>query len=228
MADHLDYIRIRGLEDSKTEVFQGIGAPGGGGGSAPGLPGIPTPVPEPDRTLINTLLSDLIAYVQAYAEDLQRRQTTIYDAYNAQITAYNQAHPDAAPLSPLPALPDRAGELVKFIKSLLALFLGLPLAVIYENIDKIYYLVAGVKEALDICGKAFDFVVGGPLENGLLNYHPLDVFRLLPKSILKEAMINENTGGTLVEAVEDLALVDVQIKFGDNQSLHVKGRVLHH
>lgn len=26
MSDHLDYIRIRGLEDSKAEVFQGIGA----------------------------------------------------------------------------------------------------------------------------------------------------------------------------------------------------------
>jgi hypothetical protein len=36
MSDHLDYIRIRGLKDSDTEVFQGIGAVGtSAGGTTP-------------------------------------------------------------------------------------------------------------------------------------------------------------------------------------------------
>ena len=45
MSDHLDLIRIKNLEDADTEIFQGLGSSGGGGGGipAPGQPPISLP-----------------------------------------------------------------------------------------------------------------------------------------------------------------------------------------
>lgn len=216
-----DFIRIRGLESSPAECFQGVG---GSLSSAavtppaaqekPGVSAIPEAAQVADQSVIGKILKELADYVQNYAEDLQRQQASVTLSVNADITAYNQAHPDDAPLPKLPAIPDRAGPLVKFLKGWLTRLTSLPVAVLVENVDKIYYAIASVHDVVAICGKAFDFVVGHPLENGLLRYSPMDPFRLLPKSLLKEGLIEEETGrAILLHLVDALDALDVENDF---------------
>jgi hypothetical protein len=71
--DHLDYIRIRGLEDSDTEVFQGIGgnvSDSTGGGSSGSAPAAPEwlGIPEDAVTMLLKYTTDLNTWLQSAAD----------------------------------------------------------------------------------------------------------------------------------------------------------------
>jgi hypothetical protein len=215
-----DFVRIRGLKSSPEECFQGFGdyqvaAETLSPLEKPGVPTIPPGAQVQDQSVIGKILDEVVNFVRTYTVDLQQLQQATAMATNAEIKAYNMAHSEDAPLPTLPAIPDRAGPIVKFVQGWILRLSSLPVAVVVENIDKIHYAIATVKDVMAICGKAKDFVVGQPLENGLLRYSPFDPLRILPKSLLKEGLLDEATGkAVLLQLLEAIESLDVENDFG--------------
>ena len=80
LADHLDFIRIRGLEDSDTEVFQGLGAsglptsPGSGPGNGTGGGTGSTPAALDWGTVGDEVLTQLQQYYTAQQDWLTQME----------------------------------------------------------------------------------------------------------------------------------------------------------
>jgi hypothetical protein len=74
MADHLDFIRIRGLQSADTEVFQGASG-GGTSSAAPGSPGDTTEwvgIPEETIELVEGYTTDLNEWMRGINESTAR------------------------------------------------------------------------------------------------------------------------------------------------------------
>jgi len=94
MSDHLDFIRIRGLEDSELEVFQGIGATGSGGSSDGGT----TPATEWSAFPI-----DAIEMMETYTDGMI--------AWQKEAEAYTPDDPTRGMLATIPSVPAILGSL---------------------------------------------------------------------------------------------------------------------
>lgn len=213
MADHTDFIRIRGLESADTEVFQGLGAaslavagPGGGGGSEMDW----GEIPETVLTMISDYSEDLntwIAKAIRYDEDTGTRALV----------------PEL--LDDLPVVPMALATVATGGLSLPAVATTMLAQVLMNHVGTAvanYAEAHDVNSPVNLLKKAFlkdDKSILGEawLQNGD------------EPSIVKDrltALIAELTNTTT--AVEDLTFLDAEIKYADNTSLHAKGKVLHH
>ena len=115
----------------------------------------------------------------------------------------------------------------------------------YEIIvDRLAPIVQIARDVISVAGGIKEFIIGTDFQNAFLDYAWWDFFRLFPTSnittvsdklvLVKEAIENLSGGETdfteLLQAIEgaiqDLALQETEIKFGDNQSLKVKAQLL--
>ena len=215
MADHTDFIRIRGLESSTDEVFQGLGAAAvtveGPGGSPGGNTSIEWgEIPETVLTMISDYsqsLNDWIAKAIRYDEETGSRALV----------------PEL--LDDLPVVPMALATIASGGLSLPAVATTMIAQVLMNHVGT---AVANYAEAQDpnstsnILRKALIKDDKSILAEALLQDG-------VDPSILKErltALIAELTN--LTAAVEDLTFLDAEIKYADNTSLHAKGKVLHH
>ena len=215
MADHLDFIRIRGLESSDDEVFQGLGGaavtvegPGGTPGTSPGFDWGEIP-------------QEVLSMISDYSQEL--------NAWIAQAVRYDE---DTGSRSLVPELLDDLPIVPMALATVATGGLSLP-AVATTMLAQV--LMNHVGTAVANYAEAHD--VNSPI-NLLRKAFLKDDKSILGEaflrdgsdpSILKErltALIEELTNTT--SAVEDLTFIDAEIKYADNTSLHAKGKVLHH
>lgn len=96
--DHTDYIRIRGLQDSETEVFQGVAAGGSSDDSGGGAPGEGTPA-------YSAFPVDALDQMTRYVTDMQ--------AWQKEAEAYDpEADTSRSVLPAIPAMPSIFATLV--------------------------------------------------------------------------------------------------------------------
>lgn len=232
MADHTDFIRIRGLESSDDEVFQGLGAaavtvegPGGTPGTSPGIEWGEIP-------------AEVLEQVGQYTTDL--------NSWIAQALRYD---PDTGSRALVPELLDDL-PIVPLVTSIVATG-GVSLPAVAATMltqvlmNQIGSAVANYAESLDqnsptnILKKAFLWDNNGTMES-ILGTAMLRVSDD-EKSILRErltALIAEltNTTGavnatatavtTLEQPLKDLSLIDLIIQFGDDLKARIKGKAL--
>jgi hypothetical protein len=126
MSDHLDFIRIRGLEDSSSEVFQGIAAETTGIGGGMNGPAAALPSAEAAQEASKGLWEAVVDLV-----------TGLYDAYTAAIPPpettrdLNQPRSLRSRQLALPA-PSGFGWLVKILTSSALMTTGGPLMKLVE------------------------------------------------------------------------------------------------
>jgi hypothetical protein len=215
MADHTDFIRIRGLESSDTEVFQGLGAasltvsgPGGGdsGGTSPGMEW--GEIPETVLTMISDYsqeLNDWIAKAIRYDEESGTRALV----------------PEL--LDDLPVVPMALATVATGGLSLPAVATTMLAQVLMNHVGT---AVANYAEAQDPNSPS------NVLRKALIKDD---------KSILAEALLQAGADpsilqarltelvektGNLEQPLKDLALVDVIIQLGDDLKARMKGKAL--
>ncbi len=221
MADHLSYIKIRGLEGDPEECFQGLGISGEstspGGTTSLEWGEIPTEALE----ALNSYTGEIQAWLQAAAE---------YD-------------PDSGARDLLPALPlvpAVIGTVVSggtalpaiatvFMGQILMNLVGTALQSFAENLDEnsprnlfkkafLYSDPSDVNTLKSILGKATLYLP----EDGQIYQSVLD------DGLMYDIAIDGATEhhSVLKDKLEDLSLVDVTLKYADNTNLSVKGKVL--
>lgn len=218
MADHTDFIRIRGLESADSEVFQGLGAASltVSGGTPGGSTGIEWgEIPAEVLTMISDYsqsLNDWIAQAVRYDEDTGTRSLVPELLDDLPIVPMALATVATGGLS-LPAVA------TTMIAQVLMNHVGTVVADYAEahDVNSPINLLrkAFLKDDKSILGEAF-------LQDGS------------DPSILKErltAMIAEltNTTGaitTLEQPLKDLSLIDLIIQFGDDLKARIKGKAL--
>ena len=216
MADHTDFIRIRGLENSADEVFQGLGAASlTVEGGTPG-----------DNTGIEwgEIPAEAITMVSDY--------TTSLNDWIAKALRYN---PETGTRSLVPELLDNL-PIVPLVTSVVATG-GLSLPAVATTMiaqvimNQVGSAVANYAESLDensptnIMKKAWLWDNNGTqesiLKTALLRVSDDE------KSILREritALAAEVT--KLEQPLKDLALIDLIIQFGDDLKARIKGKAL--
>lgn len=212
MADHLDFIRIRGLESSDDEVFQGLGAasvvPGETPGTSPGMEW--GEIPETVLTMISDYSQDLntwIAKAIRYDEDTGSRALI----------------PEL--LDDLPVVPMALATVATGGLSLPAVATTMLAQVLMNHVGT---AVANYAEAQDPNSPA------NILRKALL-YNDESIIRERITALIEELMNTTEAVSSVTteltnttEAVEDLTFIDAEIKYADNTSLHAKGKVLRH
>jgi hypothetical protein len=233
MADPLSYIRIAGLEADAEECFQGMTAgSASGGGSGTGSGGTPSTswlgFPEEAIAKVLQYTSDLNTWLQSAADYTPSSRGDVLEVLPAipdilstvgTGTALAIAAPAALPavgtILVTQALLNFAGEQVsQYAKSLDP---NSP-----QNLIKKAFLYQDKSEDLkSILGKA------------LLYLSPKD--DVTHESVLDTALnydidIDSQTEhhSVLKDKLEDLSLVDAELKYADNTSLYIKGKVLQH
>lgn len=209
MADHLDFIRIRGLETpSEAEVFQGIG--GGTVTSAPGSGETPSlewgEIPQ-----------EAIEMVSTYTQDLN---TWLAEALRYDPDSGSRALPpgllDNIPVIPLitslvatggASLPAVATVVVSQV---LMNYVGSAVANYAESLDE--------NSPVNLLKKAFLYDNNGTQESILKTAF----LRLTDPeySILQQKLAEIRDG------VNDLAMVDATVHIGDDLKARIKGKAL--
>lgn len=216
MADHLDYIRIRGLTSSDAEVFQGIGAASlaasesTGGSTSTGvewgeIPADAIQMVSDYTTALNEWLAEAIRYdentgTRALVPELLDNLPVVPIVTTALATA-------TAPVS----LPAAATVMLSQVL-----------------LNQVGNMVAQYAEAQDPNNPA------NILRKALL-YDDESIIRERLTALITE-LTNTTTAVTSVTteltnttaAVDDLTFVDATVKYADNTSLHVGGKVLAH
>lgn len=237
MADYTDFIRIRGLESSDDEVFQGLGA-----ASLSVESGVQPGVSESSNWIETMLIdasgafADILSFITGKAPD---------------VGVVEEGEEEGARSL---GLSRGFGALVPYVGGALALTANLPPAAagfatimaVVHVIDDILEDVEDVFDPLDPGWRLYaiekklksidDHLKTGLIwEDGILGIDKSILGTALlqlseeEKSILKErltALIAELMNTT--SAVEDLTFIDSEVKYADNTSLHTKGKVLHH
>lgn len=214
MADHTDFIRIRGLESAETEVFQGMGAasltvsgPGGGSGGT--------------STIWEAIPEDVISLVTSYTEEVKSWLQTVEDFVPTEDGSRGVSGLPALPVLPIiftgAALALSGGAAVPAIATLMITQslmnrAGAQLEEIRHNCDP--------NSPINVFKKAF-------LKDG--------------KSILSEAWLQSGSEPSIVkdrltavaaeitkleQPIKDLSLVDVIIQLGDDLKARIKGKAL--
>lgn len=225
MADHTDYIRIRGLNSGDAEVFQGLGAVSFPDESEPS-PVTPSPGLE-----WGEIPEDAIRMVGEYTASLNdwMAEAAQYDADSG-----SRALPPAL-LANLPVVPLITSIVATGGISLPAVATVLISQVIMNLVGS---AISNYAASLDpnspqnILKKAFLWDNNGTPES-ILKTAMLRVSDP-EKSILRDrltALITELTNTTgavtnLEQPLKDLALVDETIQFGDDMKARIKGKAL--
>lgn len=214
MADHLDFIKVRGLETpEEDEVFQGLGGAAltvdAAGGTSQSLEWGEIP-------------ADAIDMVSTYTQDLQ--------TWLAEAVRYD---PDSGSRALVPELLDDLPVVPLVVGSVVAAGTGavtLPAVATVMLSQVIMNLVgssiANYAESLDenspvnLLKKAFLYDNNGTQESILKT-------ALLRLTDAEKSILQAQLKG-IQEGVEDLSFLDAELKFADNTSLHVKGKVLNH
>lgn len=213
MADHLAYIRVAGLESDPEECFQGLGI----SSSVPGV----TPAPGGTTNLEwGEIPAEALTMLQQYTEDLNAWIETTKD-YDPDSGA--RAVPAVIQES-MPAIPILLGTLATGGTALPAVatvllsqailnWVGSAVADYAENFDE--------NSPRNLFKKAFLYT-----EEGNAN----ELLSILKKAYLYQIEIDgqNETHSVLKDKLEDLTLMDAELKYADNTSLHIKGKVLNH
>jgi hypothetical protein len=212
MADHTDFIRIRGLESSAEEVFQGLGGASLSVSEAGG----------DEDTEWTAIPEDVVALISTYTDEVKTWLATVED--------YEPPEDGSRGVSGLPAIPSLpaiiagAGAIVAtggaalpavatlMVTQVIMNLAGSQLEDIRHNFDP--------NSPINVFKKAF-------LKNG--------------KSILSEAWLQSGSEpsilqarlteliektGNLEQPLKDLALIDAIIQFGDDMKARIKGKAL--
>ena len=226
MSDHLDFVRIRNLQDSDTEVFQGLGASGlptSGGGSGTGGTGTATDwgnLPTELMTQVAQYFTDQVAWVNEMETLEDQAATTDRGIRNRDVPAVIKN----APIIPvlLATLATGGASLPVVIGEIL---IQIGLSVADAQLRKLF-------ERLDPDSDANRLKrIMEALEKGLL-YKPdpsgTDTAGVLPKALIytPDATKPAEQASVLNDRLSDLALVDATITAGDDLKIHVKGKAL--
>ncbi len=225
MADHLSYIRIRGLEADPEECFQGLGAsglpssPGGGTGGGTGAPLEWGEFPQE----VLTAIVDYASQQDTWLKNIEEVERQYYESEYG-MTRGLPAVVENAPLVPViigtiasggATLPVIVGEILIQIGFSVA---NAQLRKMFRNLDpdspenQQKELINVLKKAL-LYAKAGETTPEHSILDNALNYDLAIDGKTEHHSVLKDKL-------------EDLALVDVTMKYADNTNLSVKGKVL--
>lgn len=267
MSDHLDFIRIRGLEDSELEVFQGIASGTTGTGSTPAA-----------------------AAVAATTAATAESDTGIWDAFVDLITGLNDEFEKAKP-TPEPErgmsasgargsrqlslpLPSNSGWIVTAVTSLAAISGGPVARIIAYAVENpgatlaVAQAIQAGMEIVDFMEETIDDIATNADRNRLIEVlekaflrsegtWPFDTETSLLGDILKKGLLHlppdaededDNYVSTLKEGLLELLRdpetneeflqsylarlseeqwKDLELAFGDDVKLRVKGKTLH-
>lgn len=241
MADHLDFIRIQGLEVSDAEVFQGVS--GGGSADESGLNLEWGDMPEEAVSLLSQYTDDVNAWltkIQSYDPDDDTRAitdlaipaipliTSIVATGGASLPAVATAMAVQAVISTAgPALQNLAN---RFDENSLEYILRTALLNAKESILKQAWLS---QDNVSLMEKAWLYQDAGTFVSILQKaWLYFDTGDPVVKSILKKALLYvKNTEGqdilesVLHDRLSDLAFVDAVIDFGAFR-VHIKGKMI--
>lgn len=232
MSDHLSYIKIAGLSADAEECFQGFG-----GSSVTTTPGTTTGTGSTSTWL--GIPEDAVNLVLQYTTDL-----------NAWLKSAAEYTPSSrgATLEVLPAIPELLAPIVTGGAIAIAAPAAVPaigtVLVTQALLNFVGGQVGEYAKSLDpnspqnLIKKAFLYQDAGDdlksiLGKALLYLDPAD--KVTHESVLDTALnydidIDSKTEhhSVLKDKIEDLSLVDAELKYADNTSLYIKGKVLQH
>lgn len=208
--DHLDFIRIRGLNSAETEVFQGAAGGGSVSGGTVTTQSDWTAIPEEAIEMINTYTDDLNTWLQgvneeAEARGLKSREVTTLAPYVPNIIS-TAAAGGAIIATGGAALPAIATMMITQT-------IGNLVGQAVQN----YIASQDENSPANILKKAFLYDDAGTLES-ILGTALLQLTEE-EKSILQQRLTELN------DAVKDLRYNDEVIDFGGAR-LHLRGKVI--
>jgi hypothetical protein len=222
MADHTDFIRIRGLESSDEEVFQGLGAAsltvsGTGGGDSE----------DTDWTMIP---QDILDQVDTYSTALKEWLVQA-DNYTPPDDVTSRGARDMS-LPPAPELTTIIGGVGAIVATGGAALPAVAVTLLTQTLlNMAASQLESFKKSLDpnsienLFKKAFLWKDGLSLKS-ILGTAFLQLSES-EKSILQARLTElvEKTGN-LEQPLKDLALIDAIIQFGDDMKARIKGKAL--